>query len=1268
MSPEEKNEKKEEEKDDEEQGKGIIEAEITTEMQKAYIDYAMSVIVARALPAVEDGLKPVHRRILYAMNELGLAHSKPTKKSARVVGDVLGKYHPHGDIAVYDSLVRMAQDFSLRYPLIDGQGNFGSVDADPAAAMRYCVTGDSLIVTENGLERMGNISKKEDINLKILSKDKKVNNASKWFDSGTHETIRITTNKGYFLTGTKNHPVLTISKNDYGKPVFVWKLLERAREGDIVLIDRREDGFWPEKELELISFHPRIKNNHQHKRILPLTLNKELAFILGALISEGSITENKIEFCNADLEFISQFEEKWKNLFPDSKLHRFSRKASSYGKKDYFRLECHCRLTVEFLRNLGILPVKSAKKTIPEVIFKSPKHIFSSFLSAYFEGDGSISFSRRMIELSCCSISDKLIKEMQILLLRLGIDTFRRFDISKGLYKLYLRGKRNILRFYKEINFSCQNKRKKLEFVLLNYKKESSNTDYVPFISDFIRDLAGYSGEEFVVKHNFDRYENMSKNYQRVASIVMQRTGIDYSSLFEYFLTYNYLFDPIVKIEDAGIQRVYSIKVENSCHSFVSNGFISHNTECRLAEISEELLQDLEKDTVEWAPNFDNSLKEPLLLPAKLPNLLINGSSGIAVGMTTNIPPHNLENVADSIIALINNPKVEIDKLIEIIRGPDFPTGGSISADEIPNLYKLGKASIIMRGKTTTEEEKGRENIIITEIPYQVNKATLVEAIAKLCQEKKLMDVSDIRDESAKGKIRIVIELKKGTNPKFTLNNLYHHTSLQTKFDAIMLALVNGEPKILNLKEILECYLNYRKTIVKKRTKFDLDEAEARKHIVEGLLIALKNLDEVVSLIKKSANTTVALENLQDKFKLSQKQAQAILEMRLSALTALEQDKLKDENKKLEERIKELLKILGSEQEILDIIKKELSELKRKYADTRRTTILQRGVSELVEKDLVAKKDVIITITSKGYVKRMDIKSYKEQKRGGKGVIGADLATGDFVRQMITCSTHDTLLMFTSRGRLYWLKAYEIPEVARFGKGKAVINLLNINDEITAVMTVKKFEGSLVMVTQKGIIKRVNMSMFSNPRKGGVNAINLKEDKLIGVELIEGKEEIILATKEGNAIRFKAEEVREMGRNAYGVTGIKLEKDDIVVGVAIVIPEKTKDLTILTVTENGFGKRTLVDEYRLTGRACKGVININTSDRNGKVIGIEMVDDKDSVIVTTAKGIVIRVSMKDIREMGRNTQGVKIIKTIGDKVTSITKVQRDEEGEEVAEA
>jgi DNA gyrase subunit A len=687
-------------------------------------------------------------------------------------------------------------------------------------------------------------------------------------------------------------------------------------------------------------------------------------------------------------------------------------------------------------------------------------------------------------------------------------------------------------------------------------------------------------------------------------------------------------------------------------------------TEARLSKISEELLADLNKETVKMLPNFDNSDEEPEILPGKLPALLLNGAQGIAVGMTTNLPPHNLTDTCNAIIEYIENPEVKIEKLIDIIQGPDFPTGGQISRSGISDLYMLGKGSFIIKGKFTTEKIRNKEAIILTEVPYQCNKSDLIKAIAELMKSKKLQDISDIRDESSKGKVRIVLELRKDANPQFTINNLLKFTNFQSNFDGIMLALVNGQPKLLNLKEIVSTYVKHRQDVVLKRTKYDLRVATDRQHITEGLLIALKDIDALVSMIKKSANTTDALETLQNKLKLSKRQAEAILEMKLSRLTHLEMEKLKEENDKLKALMKELQKIIDSPKEILQIIRKELLELRREYGDSRKTTIFER-VKEISEKDLVAKKDVILTITQKGYVKRMDIKAYKEQKRGGRGVVGADLATGDFVRQMITCSTHDTLLLFTKLGRLYWLKAYEIPEVARYGKGKPIVNILNIQDEITTVMPVKEFKGSLVMVTQKGIIKRVNMEMFSNPRKGGVNAINLNGDKLIDVELIDGTEELILATKEGMAIRFKANEVREMGRNAYGVTGIKLEKDDIVVGVEVIHPNKIKDLTILTVTENGFGKRTTVEDYRLTGRACKGVINIATSERNGKVVGIEMVDNKDSIIVTTAKGIVIRVSMKDIREMGRNTQGVKIIKTTGDTVTSVTKVQKDESGEEV---
>jgi len=800
--------------------KGIIHTEVSGEMKKAYLDYAMSVIVSRAIPAVEDGLKPVQRRILYAMNQMGLKPNTATKKSARVVGDCMGKYHPHGDMAIYDALARMAQDFSLRYPLIFGQGNWGSIDGDPPAAQRY--------------------------------------------------------------------------------------------------------------------------------------------------------------------------------------------------------------------------------------------------------------------------------------------------------------------------------------------------------------------------------------------------------------------------------------------------------TECRLMPISSELLQDIEKETVKFIPNYDNSLKEPELLPGKLPLLMLNGATGIAVGMATNIPPHNLTEVCEAINAYIKKPNITIEQLSEIVTGPDFPTGGSVQGD-MAELYKTGRGKLIVRGKVTTEEWKNKELVVITEIPYMLNKSTLVQQIADLVQSKKIRDVSDLRDESSKGKIRIVLELRKGVDSKFVINSLYKYTRLQDSFNVNFLALVKGQPKILNLKDVVEEYVRYRKLMVINRTKYELKKAKERQEIVEGLLIALKDIDAVVTLIKKSRHTTEALENLISKFKLTRKQAQAVLDTKLQQLTSLEVDKLKKEAEELKNRIAEYERILGDINEVLKIIGKEVNELKNKYGDARKTNVLKR-LSEISEKDLVQEAEVVVTITDKGYCKRMEVKAYKEQKRGGKGHIGSNLATGDFVKQLITCSTHDYLMFFTTRGRVLWLKAYDIPSAEKYSKGKALINLLNLKDErITSVISVKNFEDNLFMATQKGMIKKISLSNFSKPRASGVKAINLPADNsdiLIGVEVIKKGQEVSLATQKGKAIRFDADSVREMGRASYGVTGIRMAKDDKVVSLEILDTE-----AILTITENGYGKRTAVKDYRKTARGGKGVINVKTSAKTGDVVAAISVNNTDSIIFTTAKGIVIRTSLKNIRIMGRSAQGVRIVKLAqGDKVTDLVKVV--ENGEE----
>ncbi|MDO8516734.1 MAG: DNA gyrase subunit A [Nanoarchaeota archaeon] len=701
---------------------------------------------------------------------------------------------------------------------------------------------------------------------------------------------------------------------------------------------------------------------------------------------------------------------------------------------------------------------------------------------------------------------------------------------------------------------------------------------------------------------------------------------------------------------------VYDLTIEKTHNFALASGVFVHNsldgdppaamryTEAKMEKIADELLEDIDKKTVKMNLNFDNTFEEPTVMPGKLPNLLLNGTSGIAVGMATNMPPHNMNDVCDTIIHYIENPESTIEELAKIIKAPDFPTGGYVSG-EIKNIYLTGRGKMVVRSRTKIEEDN-KPRIIVTEIPYQVNKSDLVTQIAELVKEKQLPDVSDIRDESAKGKVRIVIELRKDADPKFTLNRLFKYTRLQDRFDAIMLALVDGQPKILNLKEIVKCYVDYRRKIIRKRSEFDLEKAEDRMHIVLGLLIAQKNIDEIIRLIKKSKSATEASEELQSHFSLSLKQAHAILEIKLQQLTSLEVEKLKKEEADLKEIIEGLKKILNDEKEILKIIKKELNELKRNYGDERRTTVLGT-VSEFEEKDLVDKKDIVITITGKGYAKRMDMKSYKEQNRGGKGVIGTELATGDFVKELITCSTHDYLLFFTNKGKVHWLKAYEVPEIAKYGKGKALINLLELKDEeVTSVIAVKEFKDYLMMVTQKGQVKKISLEEFNSPRKGGIKAIDLegKDDLLIDVKPVKDKQEVLLVTTEGQACRFNSDDVRSMGRASYGVTGIKLDGKDLVVSLEV-LPLKDKEkFSILTITKNGYGKRSDIEDYRLTSRAGKGVINLKVSDKTGEVITSQSVTDDDSIIVTTAKGIVIRTNVKDIRIMGRATQGVRIIK------------------------
>jgi DNA gyrase subunit A len=801
----------------------IMPRVIEDEMQQSFLGYAMSVIVSRALPDVRDGLKPVHRRILYAMNEMGMLHNKPFKKSARIVGEVLGKYHPHGDSAVYDSMVRMAQDFSLRYPLVQGQGNFGSVDGDSAAAMRY--------------------------------------------------------------------------------------------------------------------------------------------------------------------------------------------------------------------------------------------------------------------------------------------------------------------------------------------------------------------------------------------------------------------------------------------------------TEARLNKLSEEMLQDLDKETVLFVPNFDGSLTEPAVLPSKAPNLLINGSSGIAVGMATNIPPHNLPEVCDGAIKVIDHPSVEPEELFTIIKGPDFPTGGIIQGSTgIKEAYKTGRGKVLVKAKIQVEEVKKRTRLIITEIPYQVNKAQLIEEIARLVRDKKIQGISDLRDESDREGMRIVIELRQGANTDIVQNQLLKHTRLQTTFGIIMIALVDNEPKTLNLKKLLEEFIKHRRIVVRKRTEYELKQATEKAHILEGLIVALDNIDPVIKLIKEAKSAKEAKQGLLDDYKLSEKQAQAILDMKLQRLTGLEQEKIREDHKNLIQLIKELKEILESEGKILGIIKKELTELKEQYGDERRTKIIAEEAQRFEEEELIKPEETVVTLTHAGYIKRQPLDVYKQQKRGGRGVIGMETKETDFVEEIFTANTHDYLLCFTNKGKIHWIKVYQIPEAGRYAKGTAIVNMLELGktEKITACIPIKDFKKDqyLFFVTKKGTVKKTSLDEFSKPRKGGIIALGLTDDdELINVDWTDGNKKIIIATEQGMAVHFDETDVRPMGRTARGVIGIKLKKNDNVIGA--VVAEENK--TVLTVTEKGYGKRTPISEYRLTSRGGVGVINIKVTDKNGKAVAIKSVADDDEIILISQQGIVIRTAAKGISIVGRATQGVRVMRLENqDKLVAAAKIAKEE--------
>ncbi|MGG0717581.1 DNA gyrase subunit A [Robertmurraya massiliosenegalensis] len=694
-------------------------------------------------------------------------------------------------------------------------------------------------------------------------------------------------------------------------------------------------------------------------------------------------------------------------------------------------------------------------------------------------------------------------------------------------------------------------------------------------------------------------------------------------------------------------------------------------TESRMSKISMELLRDINKDTIDYQDNYDGEEREPVVLPARFPNLLINGTTGIAVGMATNIPPHQLGEIIDGVLAVSKDPDITIQELMDIIPGPDFPTAGLIlGRSGIRKAYETGRGSITLRAKVEIEQKSnGKEVILVKELPYQVNKARLIEKIAELARDKKIDGITDLRDESDRKGMRIVIEVRKDANANVLLNNLYKHTALQTSFGINMLALVNGHPKVLNIKECLHYYLQHQQIVIRRRTEFELRKAEARAHILEGLRIALDHIDEVIALIRGSQTTEIAREGLMTTFGLSEKQAQAILDMRLQRLTGLEREKIEEEYQNLMNLIAELQAILADEEKILEIIREELLEIKERYNDKRRTEIVTAGLENIEDEDLIPRENIVVTITHNGYVKRLPVSTYRAQKRGGRGIQGMGTNEDDFVEHLITTSTHDTLLFFTNKGKVYRAKGYEIPEFSRTAKGLPIINLLEVDkgEWVNAIIPVTEFvdDWFLFFTTKEGVSKRSPLSSFANIRNNGLIALNLREgDELISVRLTDGNKEIIIGTKNGMLIRFPETDVRSMGRTATGVKGISINREnDEVIGMEVL----DEDSDILIVTKNGYGKRTPAEEYRIQGRGGKGIKTCNITDKNGDLVSMKAVTGAEDLMIITTGGVIIRMAVGDISTMGRNTQGVRLIRLNENEnefVSTVAKVEKEEESNE----
>jgi DNA gyrase subunit A len=1237
-------------------GGGNVEPRaLEEEMRTAYLDYAMSVIVGRALPDVRDGLKPVHRRVLYAMNELGLGPTRGYAKCALIVGEVMGNYHPHGDSAIYDTLVRMAQEFSMRNELVDGQGNFGSIDDDPAAAMRYCVSGSTRVRTPHGSPRIDELvpglqpDSEQAAQIEVLDRLGRPVTASMVFHSGEHPTLRLRTGEGYELTGTANHPVLCLV-DMVGVPLLTWKLLEEVKPGDVVLLNRSvaED---------------RASRLDEADRML--------ALLAGAFVAEGWFGERRAGFNNVDKDYFEAVLAAYDAVVGGPRY--VTARTIASGSL------CH-ELDVQNLSALRSSPLacmeglRSEDKRVPEFVWRAGATFKRVFLQSLFEGDGSCSLlPRRTVQISYSTHSEGLARDVQQLLLEHGV-VARISRSARGELKVVVTNRRDARLFAQRVGFLGA-KQAKLQRVLAEIPESSRalSGDHVPYLAGYVRQEAssGWEQQHWLDRHNIDRVER----WEQAGTAIMERIASpEVRDVVGPLVSGDYYYARVASVTDAGVQPVYSIRVDSDDHSFLTDGFVSHNTEARLARIATEMLRDLDMDTVDFAPNYDGRRREPLVLPARFPNLLVNGSSGIAVGMATNIPPHNLREVIDATIAYIDDPSIEVEGLMAHIKGPDFPTGGIILGRAgIKDAYETGRGRVRVQARAHIEPLKqGKEAIIVTELPFMVKKGGdggLIQKIADLVKEGRITEIANIEDHSDKRGMRLVIELKRDAIPKVVLNKLYKHTSMQTTFGVNMVALVDNVPRTLDLRAVIHNYVAHQREVIVRRTKHELSEKEARAHILEGLLTALEHLDAIIELIRASRDRDAAREQLIERFELSAIQATAILDLRLSQLTALEADSIKQEHADVTERIAELRAILGDESRVLAVIKEELSEISERFGDERRTEI-SASEDEIDIEDLIADQQMVITITNSGYVKSLPLATYRQQQRGGRGVTGMDMKDGDFIEHLFVCSSHDYLLFFSNRGKVYRSKVYELPEAQRTAKGRALVNILPLREgeRIQAVVSTREFAESkyLVFATRNGTVKKTELATYNTPIKAdGIIAINIRDDdELLAVRQVDPDEEIIMVSRAGLAVRFAESDARAMGRDTTGVRGMDVGED----GRVIAMDVARDDMDLLVVTENGYGKRTQISQYRKTNRGAKGVKTIGLTEQKGALAGALVVREHQELVFISVGGMVQRTAVGGISQQGRSATGVRVMNLKDEDAVSAVALVIDTSDDDVEDA